>query len=43
MKQANEQNRTRDLEIKNKLTVTREKGGGGTGRENGMGQVKEHV
>ena len=28
-KQTNEQNRTRDLEIKNKLTVTRREGQGG--------------
>ena len=27
------QNRTRDMEIKNKLTVTRGLGGGGTGKE----------
>ena len=41
-KQTNEQNRTRDTEIKNKLTVTR---GGGerdyTGKK-GKGLVKEH-
>ena len=39
-KQTNEQNRTRDMEIKNKLTVTR--GEGGSGGKKGMGQVKEN-
>ena len=52
--EANQQNKqaskniTRDMEIKNKLTVTRGEGQGmgdnGRGRgEKGKGQVKEHV
>ena len=41
-KQTNEQNRTRDMEIKNKLRVTRgERGGGQWGKR--RGRVKEHV
>ena len=42
-KQTNEQNRTRDMEIKNKLTVTRGEVGGELGGKKGKGQVKEHV
>ena len=40
-KQTNEQNRTRDMEIKNKLTVIRE-GQGITGERRGR-VIKEHV
>ena len=40
-KQTSEQNRTRDMEIKNKLTVTR--GEGDNGGKKGKGPVKEPV
>ena len=40
-KQTNVQNRTRDMKIKNKLTMTREEGDNGGNKE--KGQVKEHV
>ena len=42
-KQTNEQNRTRDMEIKNKLTVIRGETGGDNGLKKGKGQVKELV
>ena len=38
-----EQNRTRNMEIKNKVTVTREEKGGDNGGKRGEGQVKEHL
>ena len=41
-KQTNEQNRTRDLEIKNNLAVTRGEGEGGHRRKEEKGQAKEH-
>ena len=40
-KQTREQNRIRDMEIKNKLTVTR--GDGNNWGKKGKGHVKEHV
>ena len=39
----NEQNRTRDIEIKNNLTVTRQEGEQDNRGKTGKGQVKEHV
>ena len=42
-KQTSKQNRTRDMEIKNKLTVTKAEGKGGNREKNGKGQVREHV
>ena len=36
-KQTSEQNRTRDIEVKNKLTVTRGEVGGDNGEEKGEG------
>ena len=42
IKKTSEQNRSRDIEIKNKLTVTRGKVGGDNGGERGR-VVKEHV
>ena len=42
-KQTSEQNRTRDMEIKDKLTVTRGEEGGDNRRKERKGQVKEHV
>ena len=42
-KQTSEQNRTRDIEIKNKLTVTRGEEGRDNEGERGKGQVKEYV
>ena len=42
MKQTSKQNRTRDIEIKNKLTVTREEGEGDNGENRGRA-IKEHV
>ena len=41
MNKTNEQNRTRVMETKNRLTVTR--GGGGKGGKKGTGLIKEHV
>ena len=42
-KHTNEQNRTRDMEIRNKLTVTRWEGEGDNEGKKGKGLVKEHV
>ena len=42
-KQTSEQNRTRDMEIKNKLTMTRGEWGGDNGGKKRKGQVKEQV
>ena len=42
-KQTNEQNRTRDMERRNKLTVTRWEGEGDNEGKKGKGLVKEHV
>ena len=42
MKQTSEQTRNRDMEIKNKLTVTRGEGGGRTG-ERKERIIKEHA
>ena len=42
-KQTCEQNRTRDMEIKNKLTVAGGEGEGDNGEKKRKGQVKEHV
>ena len=41
MKQTNEQSRTRGMEIKNKLTVTRGEGAGGYEGKKGKGQAQE--
>ena len=38
----NKQNRTKDMEIKNKVTMIRGKGENNRGKK-GKGQVKEHV
>ena len=44
LKQQSKQHRTRDIEIKNKLTVTRgEEGGGDNGRKKGKGHQGTRV
>ena len=37
MNKTNEQNRTRDMETRNRLTAIREEGGGGNGEKEGEG------
>ena len=43
MNKTNEQNRTRGMETRNRLTVTRGEGGGGEVGNEGADLVQEHV